>query len=72
MSDRRSVAEAIRVSRAAQHAAEVAASAQERARLGRIERLEQRVQRTINLLFSILALCWLLGLAVILFWSVGS
>jgi hypothetical protein len=71
MSDRLRVAEAIRVSRAAQQAAEVAAEAQERARIGRIERLERSVQRTINVLFSILAACWLAGLGVIVFWSVG-
>lgn len=65
------VAESVRVSRAAQHAAEIAAEAQERAHMARIERLEQRVGWAINSLFTVCALCWLIGLTVILFWRIG-
>lgn len=59
------VAESVRLSRAQQHAAEIAAEAQQRARDARIERLEQRVQRTIQALFTTMAVLWLIGLVVI-------
>jgi cell division septal protein FtsQ len=71
MSERTVTAESVRLSRAHQDAATLAAEVQERARLARIERLEQRVSRAVNLLFTVMALCWLIGLAVILFWRIG-
>lgn len=69
MSERTVTAESVRVSRAQQHAAEMAAEAQERAHMARIERLERDVQRAINVLFGIVAASWLLGLGVVLAWE---
>jgi hypothetical protein len=69
MSERTVTAESVRVSRAAQHAAEIAAAAQERARMARIERLERDVGRAINSLGAVMATLWLIGLGVVLAWE---
>lgn len=58
-----------RTSRREQEAAEMAAAAQAAAETARYERLEQRVRRTINMLFWIAATLWLAGLAVIVVWE---
>lgn len=58
-----------RISRSARDAAERAEAAQASAETARYERLEQRVRRTINALFWVLATLWLAALAVILGWE---
>lgn len=69
MSDRLVTAESVRISRAAEAAAWLAGEAQERAREARIEQMERRVQRTLNVLFTMVAVFWLLGLGVVLAWE---
>lgn len=61
-------AESLRRSRADQRAAELAAAAQENARLALIERLENRIYRALRVLGWLMASLWLLGLLVILGW----
>jgi fatty acid desaturase len=58
-----------RISRKEQDAAERAAAAQASAESARYERLEQRVRRTVNTLFWLMATLWMAGLAVILGWE---
>lgn len=58
-----------RISRLAQEAAERAEAAQASAESARFERLEQRVRRTINALFWVLATLWLGALAVVAVWE---
>jgi formate/nitrite transporter FocA (FNT family) len=70
MSERTVTAESVRVSRAAQHAAEMAVEAQEQARLARLEAAEMRVHRTLQALAVAMAALWLIGLAVLLIMEV--
>lgn len=62
-------AESIRLSRAAQAAAEMAGErahqSQEQARLARIEAVEMRIHRAVQMLAVVMAVLWLIGLAVI-------
>lgn len=60
--------QAYRRSRLARDAAEVARDAQEAAHHARIERLENRVFRTMRVLGWLTATLWLVGLVVILGW----
>jgi hypothetical protein len=65
MSERTVVAESVRLSRAQQDAAALAAEAQEQARLARLEAGEMRVHRAVQALGVVMAALWLIGLAVI-------
>jgi len=65
MTERTVTAEAVRLSRAHQDAAERAAEVQERARMARIEAAELRVHRTLQALAVAMAALWLVGLVVI-------
>jgi putative copper export protein len=65
MTERRMTAEAVRLGRAQQDAAERAAEVQERARMARIEAAEARVHRTLQALAVTMAALWLGGLVVI-------
>lgn len=58
-----------RISRRARDAADLAQAAQAAAESARYERLEQRVRRTINAMFWILASLWTAALAVIAVWE---
>jgi len=66
MTERTVTAESVRLSRAHQDAATLAAEVQERARMARIEAAELRVHRTLQALGLILAGLWLIGLAVLI------
>jgi hypothetical protein len=65
MTERTVTAESVRLSRAHQDAATLAAEVQERARMARIEAAEMRVHRTVQALGVVMAALWLIGLAVI-------
>jgi hypothetical protein len=65
MTERTVTAESVRLSRAQQDAATLAAEVQERARMARIEAAEMRVHRAVQALGVVMAALWLIGLAVI-------
>jgi hypothetical protein len=70
MTERTVTAESVRLSRAQQDAATLAAEVQERARMARIEAAEMRVHRAVQALGVVMAALWLIGLAVLLIMEV--
>jgi formate/nitrite transporter FocA (FNT family) len=70
MRERTVTAESVRLSRAQQDAAALAAEAQEQARMARIEAAEMRVHRAVQALGVVMAALWLIGLAVLLIMEV--
>lgn len=65
MTDRRMTAESVRLSRAQEDAAHLAAEAQRGARATQLARVEQRVHRAIRTLGAVMAILWLIGLGIL-------